>query len=190
MRSDWPHWLMGNKSDAGLMRNTGKHRRATIKIIENVKLTDTNVSTRSLFSHPYQRRLHPVHFFGERLLFPPESDPLIAAPTCAGVVNRGRLRDPFARRANLQNFKFSDQISHAGVFLLILLPCCSQAPDTTLPKLYSHIYIQLPPPLPRWFHVASTTPTSRTDVLSVLVLLFPSALYFPDLSLSFFVALN
>lgn len=62
---------MGNKSNAGLVRNTRKHRRATIKIIENVKLTDTNVSTRSLFSQPYQRRLHPVHFFGERLLFSP-----------------------------------------------------------------------------------------------------------------------
>lgn len=69
--SDWPHWLMGNKSDAGLMRSTGKHRRATIQIIENGKLTDTNVSTRSLFSQPYQRRLHPVHFFWRAAPFSP-----------------------------------------------------------------------------------------------------------------------
>lgn len=159
--SDWPHWLMGNKSDAGLMRNTGKHRRATIQIIENVKLTDTNVTTLSILP-TLSASAMPCSFFLENgSFFPPESDPLIAAPTCAGVVNRGRLRDPFARRANLQNFKFSDQISHGRVFLLIFRPCCSQAPDTTLPELYSLMYSAT------FSHVASTAPTSRTDVLSV-----------------------
>lgn len=38
-----------------------------------------------------------------------------------------RLRDPFARRANLQRFKCSNHRSHTRFFLLMLLPCYTQA---------------------------------------------------------------
>lgn len=126
------------------MRTAGKHRRGKMKIKENVKLTGTNVSA----CRPHQRRLHRFHcrcIFLESGSFFPECDPLIAAPTCTGAVNQGRLRDPFARSVNLQNFKFSDHISHAGVFPLIFLLCCMQAPNITMPTFPA--IFSAPPPV-------------------------------------------
>lgn len=70
-----------------------------------------------------------------------------------------RLRDPFARRANLQRFKCSNHRSHTRFFLLMLLPCYTQAlrggptQHQQVPDTHTHTHAR--------------TNTSRTDVLPV-----------------------